>query len=590
VPGGRQRLRSLGEQMTKITRREILRRLAGISVLGVVGTAVRATVTRDGHSEAHSFAAQPRGAATKPSPPWTTTSVVGNPSTSIDHAHHAADTTGASTATTGSSTQPTNPATSSPSTTAGTPTPQATTTSAAPQVAVGTSELSGVLGPTMIAAGSLATIVGDVELRGDLVVEGVLTSVDRFTLRGNGFQIEVRNGGQLDLRGIPKSGWVRGIAPNGWQAGDRVLTAPVDPGRFALSDFHTGSPGAVNLADGRTIAAEQFNLTRSITIDNVSRIMFHMGAGRQVLKHIAVTNTGIAGKLGFYPIHFHLNGNTTRGSIVEGVVVENGRNHAFVPHGSHGITFLDCVAFNIIGDAYWWDRPPGRNDTSNDSHDTVWQHCMAAYVVPSDLTRTTGFYLGNGSGNRCVDSIAVGVQGQSQTSGFHWPEKAPGLWEFRACVAHNNVSAGIFTWQNNSDLHVIQDFISYRVGGAGIEHGAYANSYQYRNVVSTDGSWAVRQHAVSDKEGPLVFESIVSNGRLLVDGHKSQEFLPVFYRSCRFIGVTYDEMGNSGSSHNIYENCGLGPADFDLTGIKPTSVIEILQGGSPIHRWAGSWS
>ena len=311
--------------MKKMTRREILGQLAGISVLGAVATGVRAAVTGR-QAESHLFSIPPGSTSTRPGKA-TTTSGVGTTSTSMEHAHHAAETTRApeTTATPadtiGTSAETTT--SSSPATT-GEPVDGSTTTSAAPHVPVGTSQLSGVLGPTTIGAGSVATIVGDIELRGDLVVEGLLTSVDTFTLRGNGFQIEVRNGGQLDLRGKPKSGWVRGVGASGWQSGDRILTSPTEPGRYALSDFHTGSPGVVTLADGRTIAAEQFNLTRSITIDNVSRIMFHMGAGRQVLKHIAVTNTGIAGKLAFYPIHFHLNGDRTRGSIIEGVVVENG--------------------------------------------------------------------------------------------------------------------------------------------------------------------------------------------------------------------------------------------------------------------------
>lgn len=576
--------------MKKMTRREILRQLAGISVLGAVATGVRAAMN-NGRPEPQSFAIPQNSTTTRPLRSSTSTTGVSNSPTSTEHAHNAADTTGTTVATTATPAETTSPATSGTTTTSGTPTADATTTSTAPQVAVGTSELSGVLGPTTIASGTLATIVGDVELRGDLVVEGVLTSVDTFTLRGNGYQIEVRNGGQLDLRGKAKSGWVRGAAASGWQSGDRILTAPTEPGRYALSDFHTGSPGVVTLADGRTIAAEQFNLTRSITIDNVSRIMFHMGAGRQVLKHVAVTNSGISGKLAFYPIHFHLNGNTTRGSIVEGVVVENGRFHAFVPHASHGITFLDCVAFNVIGDAYWWDPPPGKGDTTNDTHDTIWQHCLGAHVVPTEINRATAFFLGRGSGNQCIDCTAIAVQGGQQTSGFHWPENASGIWRFRGCVAHNNASTGIFAWQNNADVHLIEDFIAYRVGRSGIEHGAYANNYFYRKAVITDAEWALRQHALSRDDRSLVFEGIVGNNRLLIDGHKSQSVLPNFYRSCRFAGVTYDELGNSGSSRNVYENCGLVPADFDLFGIKPSSVIEIVEGGEVIHRWnGGSWS
>ena len=587
--------------MKRITRREILRRIAGISVLGAAGTAIGATGMRAANTpDVRPLASHAITPSTAARSRMATTTILGSPPTSVDHANHATNPSAESIATTGSTsqatagpTETTGPA-SSTSTTTATATGVAPTSSAPPVTAVGTSELSGTLGPTLVPAGGVAKIVGDIELRGDLVVEGLLTSVDTFTLRGNGFQIEVRNGGQVDLRGVPKSGWVRGASPSGWQASDRILTAPTEPGRYALSDFHTGAPGAVGLADGRTIVAEQFNLTRSITIDNVSRIMFHMGAGRQVLKHVAVTNSGVPGQLGFYPVHFHLNGNTTRGSIVEGVVVEKGRFHAFVPHASHGIAFLDCVAYSTNGEPFWWDPPPARRDGSNDTHDTVWQHCLAAYVERaegSDTHRTSAFFLGRGSGNRCIDCTAVGVQGGNHTSGFHWPENAPGIWEFRACVAHNNESTGIFTWQNGTDFHLVEDFIAYRCGRSGIEHGAYANNFSYRNAVITDAEWALRQHALSRDDTSLVFEDIVGNNRLLVDGHKSQSILPNFYRSCRFAGITYSELGNSGSSHNIYENCGLVPSDFDLSGIKSTSVIEIIEGTLLVHRWgAGSWT
>ena len=431
--------------MKKMTRREILRQLAGISVLGAVATGVRAAVNGS-QPESHLFSIPSRSTSTRPRP-LTDTSAAHGTSTTTAHAHHAAETTGvlettaAPADTTGTSAQTTT--SSSPATTAS-PAANATTTSAPPQVAVGTSQLSGVLGPTTIGAGSVATIVGDIELRGDLVVEGLLTSIDTFTLRGNGFQIEVRNGGQLDLRGIPKSGWVRGAAANGWKAGDRILTAPVEPGRYALSDFHTGSPGTVTMADGRTIAAEQFNLTRSITIDNVSRIMFHMGAGRQVLKHLSVRTpaspeSSPSIRSTFISMETALGVPSSKGSWSR-----TGASTPSCPTPPHGITFLDCVAFNTSGEAFWWDPPPGRNDSTNDYHDIVWQHCLAAFVTrqPDQAQADDCILPRQGTGNRCVDCTAVGVKGGMQTSGFHWPEGAAGSGSFGIACAHNNAATG----------------------------------------------------------------------------------------------------------------------------------------------------
>ena len=593
--------------MNRITRREILRRLAGISVLGAAGTAIRATLASGSPREVRPLASHSITGSTHAPSSSVVTSALSGASTSADHANHSTNPSAAPSTTTESTTQPTTASTetispASSSTTSGTAAVVAPTTSAPPVAAAGTSELSGVLGPTVVPAGTTAKIVGDIELRGDLVVEGLLTGIDRFTLKGNGFQIEVRNGGQLDLRGIAKSGWVRGVAPTGWEGGDRILTAPTQAGRYALSDFHSGSPGVVNLADGRTIVAEQFNLTRSITIDSVSRIMFHMGAGRQVLKHIAVTNSGLTGKLAFYPIHFHFNGDSTRGSTVEGVVVENGRFHAFVPHASHGITFLDCVAFNTTGDAYWWDPPPGKGDTSNDSHETVWHHCLAASVsqLPGSTDhRLTAFSIGAGSGNRCVDCTAVGVRGGKNSSGFLWSENS--VWDFRGCVAHNNPATGIFTWTNSANSHVIEAFTAYHFGRAGIEHGAYKNQFSYRNVSLTasapvdsgsDATQAVRQHANSDGHG-LLFENVISDDRLVIDSHGLPGTTWTIHRASRYRGVVYAELGGNGTSHPSrirFEDCHVVPADFTLDGILPDSVIEIVEGGVVAHGWAGSWT
>ena len=534
--------------MKKLTRREILQSLAGLSVLGTVAPGLRAVAGTVAPGSA------------------------GNPSISGNHDGHVS------------------------AALAGDP----TTISAAPNVALGTIQLSGAVGPTTVASGTVAMIVGDIDLRGDLIVEGLLTSVDTFTLRGNGFQIEVRNGGQLDLRGVPKSGWVRGTAASGWRAGDSILTAPVGQGRYAPYDFHTGTPGVVKMADGRSISAERFNLTRSITIDNVSRIMFHMGAGRQVLKHLSVRNSGVTGKLAFYPIHFHLNGNTTRGSIVEGVVVENGRFHAFVPHASHGITFLDCIAFNVMGDAYWWDLRAAPRDTSNDSNDIVWQHCLAAFVHAekgSNDSRLTGFFLGNGTGNRCLDCTAVAIQGGQSSSGFHWPEKAESVWEFKSCVAHNIAADGIFVWQNNGHVHRIQDFIGYSCGKAGIENGAYANNFQYVRVSLTDTTEGVISHALtrsgSDAGGQLLFQDVVSNSGLFIGKHRVPSKRSVIYRSCRFSKVVVKEQvadGGEPGTHELFD-CQLEPSDIEITAIHPASIIRISEQGRLRWEWIrGAWS
>ncbi len=117
-------------------------------------------------------------------------------------------------------------------------------------------------------------------------------------VEGNGFQIMFTNGAKADFQGTPVFTW----SNNG---------------------------------------AKQ-NLVRDINFRNLRRIIF-TGAGPSTLRYFTISDSGTPTP-GDFPLHFHLNGDSVRGTLVDGVVVLNGANHAFVPHGSHGITFKDTIA------------------------------------------------------------------------------------------------------------------------------------------------------------------------------------------------------------------------------------------------------
>lgn len=462
----------------------------------------------------------------------------------------------------------------------------------------------------VVPAGQHWHITGDVNLTGDLIVEGLLTTVDTFTLTGNGFQVLVQNGGVVDLAGQAKSGWVRwGDVVTGWVTGDRLAVAPTSVGVFVPTVvIWQGSWAAttrpvnaadVTLVDGSVAKPEVANLTRTITMTGLRRFHLHDGAGVQTLRYFALVNCGTAGVLGDYPLHYHLNGVASYGSANTGIVVEGGKNHAYVPHGTHGITFTDCVAYNTTGVAYWWDRPLSDGDLTQDSNDMTWTHCLSIRNLNStaegESSRLAGFWLGAGTNVACVDSTATCVTGQypksgsMQRSGFHWPENTSRTsWDFRDCVAHNNAESGIFVWQNaRAIVNVLEDFTAYRNGYQGVNHGSYQNRYQYRGGVLTGTGFML--HAKSAIEGPLAVEDYVSDAPLTITKHNSQNTDPTFIRRCTFPTVIYGETSNG--SFMVYEDCGLVPANFTLTQIAADSIIEIKEGGVLIHRWqSGVWS
>ena len=158
-------------------------------------------------------------------------------------------------------------------------------------------------------------------------------------------------------------------------------------------------------------------------------------------------------------------------------------------------TFRDTIASNITGEAYWWD-PPGSNEscrfqklcTGNNSNDITFDHVLADGITNNvgDNRGFTlsGFDLGAGSGNVVRNSVARNINPThvKSCSGFKWPSSANqnaggNVWVFKNNKTFDDRCHGIFVWQNDGNLHIINGFT-----GPGINHGAYGNNYDYRNV------------------------------------------------------------------------------------------------------------
>lgn len=381
----------------------------------------------------------------------------------------------------------------------------------------------------------------DVRLRstGNVVVRGTLTMrpdpgvlhVLRFIgvregrFQGGGMDpldsdvgLWVTGGGRLDAVGSPRRGWLRtasGVSagerqltletsPPGWRVGDQIAVAPTRRGDY--SGFEVRTIAAI---DGATVtlsselswghpavdglSPEVANLTRNARIEGTATGRTHVfihSSRPQTIKHVAIRHVGPRNRgfvRGRYGLHFHRMGNDSRDSLVEGVVVRDSGSHSFVPHASHGITFRDCVAYNVRKAAYWWDHDRGFR-LSDRSLDVSFDRSLAARVrgYGSEDSGLSAFVLTWGARvnrptNTCVGCVAVGVLGGSKNSnGFSWPGSVA-IWRFEDNLAHNNERLGIFVWDNSSPAsdHDIVRFRSYHNGRGAILHGAYRNAYVY---------------------------------------------------------------------------------------------------------------
>ena len=437
----------------------------------------------------------------------------------------------------------------------------------------------------------------------------------------------VVSNGVLDAIGAAKRGWLRAsgdigkgtkaitlsATPTGWRAGDEVVITPTRSpqvstkhhdeydtgtitsisGRTIKISRATGFPHPkVNVGGGKSFTAEVLNLTRNVRIEGKPGARTHvfLNSGRkQVIKYVAVRHVGPRqggeGVLGRYGIHFHMVGNASRGSLVEGAVARDVGHHSFVPHASHGVTFRDCVAHNTMNPAFWWDPGAG-----NATRDALFDRCVSSLVHTDGAGefRLSGFWLGHGEGNVARGCVAVGTRGSKNASGFQWPE-SPGpredgtVWGFSDCVAHNNKVNGIFVWQNNSGRSVIDRFVAYHNGKAGIEHGAYKNVYQYTNsILYGNGVAGAIVWAVSAQVVPLSFRKVLFDGvggsehAVTLRHHNAPPSRTTRFESCTFRGYTkaafgvldqkaahpdtVDVVGGSYSGNEFWLGNGIDPA------------------------------
>lgn len=446
-----------------------------------------------------------------------------------------------------------------------------------------------------IPVGETWRITGDVNLTGDLIVEGVLESVDTFRIEGNGFQILVHHGGQLMLAGSHKTTWTTwGTAVDGWQQGDQLAIAPTAPGTFqAIPAAWSGSWATmprpeespdVQLRDGRTMLPEVVNLTKSAVINNVSRIHFHNNPGVQSLRDIAVTNSGVYGVKDFYPIHFHFASDSVRGSAIVDVVVAHSPNRAFVPHGSHGIWFENCAAVYITNDAYWWNHIGSEESVPEDkSHNITYQHCITL-----DQKQGHAFRLSGGDNNTMRNCVAAASGKGRDKSGVHW-RHGTGVWDFADNTFHNCSPFGVHVWQNQSHHpHPVERATTYHNQTADIDHGAYGNLYHYRGGY-VHNNFVL--HAKSEEGDHYLTLENMNISELEVTKHQLGRRKEVKVISCQIERVRYTEPWTAKrTSWMQYIDCGLSPSDFVIDSIASGSVIEIIEAGTLQHRFEnGVW-
>ena len=207
--------------------------------------------------------------------------------------------------------------------------------------------------------------------------------------------IVCRPGGRMDFHGAAMNRtWVElgkhakpddttvtlSEAVTGWRVGDRVVItgadrkhAPRGSGQYTRI-VPTSERRTIKAIEGTTITLDEplkhehwgqgdyrseiANLSRTVVIESATpdgergHTMYHYGSLGSI-SYAQFKDLGKEGALGRYPIHFHLVGDTMRGSSVVGAAVINSGNRWVTVHGTQYMVVRDCVGDQSVGHGYF---------------------------------------------------------------------------------------------------------------------------------------------------------------------------------------------------------------------------------------------
>ncbi len=364
----------------------------------------------------------------------------------------------------------------------------------------------------------------------------------------------VMGAGRLQLLGADKTSWTNATGAiatgatsitvkdaSGWRTGDEVIITATSAGatNFDARIVKSITGNTITVNTGATShplinnqwTAEVGNLTRNVRIEGTATGKSHIfirSTSRQLIKNVAFRYLGPRKDqdgdrikdlvLGRYGLHFHHCSDGSDGSVVDGCVMRDIGNHAYVPHVSHGITMSNNIAYNCTEAPFWWDLPDA-------THRTMWVHNLVIQPMFVDHSRSFdtdgaptfgvhGFVMGMGDDNRCDSNVVAGQTGnQAVNAAYDWEEMdIESAWTFKGNVVHNS-DGGIRSWQNNGKNHVLENTIIYNCA-TGVMHGAYVNNYTYQGGYMYNAVF--EDHAASAGNGVRI-ENMILDGAGLID-------------------------------------------------------------------------
>lgn len=447
-------------------------------------------------------------------------------------------------------------------------------------------------------------------------------------------------GGRLDLHGKEKVSWVRlthtaargatelRLEPNDWKVGDTIVVVSTDfapeqaeevtiigksGNRVTIDEplEYLHYCGAAETYKERSVSecAEVGNLDRNITVrgnaDSESSLIGGHGLFLQGsvirIEDAAFKRMGQAGRLGRYPLHFHLFGNA-KDSYVRRTATSHAFNRFISFHAVRNLRFRDNVGFDTFGHGFYLeDAAETGNELVGNLGALVREPAAQNLLTPSD-TDASVYWISN-MDNVFEDNVAAGGDFAGFWCGLPehplgpsydpdmWPRQIP-LDTFDGNTAHSNGFTGLYldggeqpdrtvetTWYNprqvpgdNDSPHVrpvFRDFTSYKnrhygmwvrtFSGAKFENAVYADNWRgvylanIRSGPSGDNVGLLKDSLIvaetNNKGQPASWEPTGKGGRSLPlpwDEHAELGGVPFYDGPMRVNNVVFANFEPSG--------------------------------------------
>lgn len=242
-------------------------------------------------------------------------------------------------------------------------------------------------------------------------------------------------GGRVDFHGAPLSRtWLKlGATANkgesvvtleepvtGWRVGDRVIVTATRLGRDigGGTDLLQTEERLITSIDGARVTlnealknehlgegefrGEVANLSRNVIVESAApdgergHTMYHRGSAGSI-SYAEFRHLGKKNVLGRYSLHFHLVGNTMRGSSVVGASIWDSGNRWLTIHGTNYLVVRDCIGYKSVGHGFFMEDGTEVYNVldRNLAVQSMQGKKLPRQVLPFDQNEGSGFWWAN---------------------------------------------------------------------------------------------------------------------------------------------------------------------------------------------------